>query len=216
MNFFGHASVACWLDVEPRWVLGAMLPDFASMSRARLRGADDPQVRAGIALHHATDGAFHNAPVFVDLYASGGAALEAAGLDRGPSRAVAHVGTELLLDGLLLDRDGAARDAYLAAVALPLSELGLRFARDDGPERFALLYERLSGYGLPFDYRSPEQVALRLEQILARRPRLAIRAGDRAIILPFLERTREALAASLPDLLDEVRAGLATYGAVER
>ena len=43
----------------------------------------------------------------LDLYVRGTGELEAKGLGRGPARAVAHVGTELLIDGLLLDRDAA-------------------------------------------------------------------------------------------------------------
>jgi hypothetical protein len=209
MNFFGHATVACWLDRDPRWVLGAMLPDFASMCRARLRGADDEIVAAGIALHHATDAAFHGAATFLDLYARGAEALEAAGVGRGPARAVAHVGTELLLDGLLLD-DSIAAEAYRAAVALPARELGLRFRDDDdgAAERFHALAVRLAAHGLPHDYRSPARVAGRLEQILARRPRLALAPADRSRVVPFLEATRAALATTLPRLLAEVAEAL--------
>lgn len=210
MNFFGHATVACWVDRDPRWVLGAMLPDFASMSRARLRGADDPRVAEGIALHHATDAAFHGAPSFLELYVRGTEVLESSGLDRGPARAVAHVGTELILDGLLLD-DGETAQAYLAAVALSgEASLGLRFRDEGGAARFASLHSRLATHGLPDDYRHAERVADRLAQILARRPRLALAPRDRAAVVPFLERTREVLALRLPQLLAEVAEALAT------
>src|SRR5262245_38990668 len=111
-----------------------MLPDFASMSRARLAGAEDARIAAGIALHQRTDDAFHGAPTFVALYRDGCQELEAAGLGLGPARAVAHVGTELVLDGLLLD--GAAAGPYLEALAVPIDEVGLRF-RGDGAARFS-------------------------------------------------------------------------------
>ena len=208
MNFLAHASVALRIDPEadPRVVLGAMLPDFASMSRARIALAGDPAVRRGIALHLATDDVFHGAPAFLALYTRGIDALEALGVARGAARAVAHVGTELLLDGLLLGDPGLDA-AYLEAVALPIAPLGLTF-RAGGAERFEALHARLSEHGLPEDYRSPERVALRLEQILARRPRLALAPGDRARIVPFLEETRGLLAAGLTTLLAEVDAGL--------
>ncbi len=210
MNFFGHATVAAWLSPDPRWVLGAMLPDFASMSRARLFGAEDAVVEAGVALHHATDDAFHGAPSFLELYARGAEALEAAGVGRGAARAVAHVGTELLLDGLLLDDPEAAR-CYRAAVALPREPLGLRF-RDGGAARFAALDARLREHDLPEDYRSPERVALRLEQILARRPRLAFAPDERPAVVAYLERTQGTLVHAAPRLMAEVRRGLECAG----
>ena len=67
MNFFGHAVVATWHATEPRFVLGAMLPDFAAMIRARPPAARDPELARGIALHHATDEVFHDAPTFREL-----------------------------------------------------------------------------------------------------------------------------------------------------
>lgn len=205
MNFFGHATVASWIDAEPRWVLGSMLPDFASMCRARLAGAQDPLVAGGIALHHATDDAFHNAPTFLSLYAGGAAELEGDGLGRGPSRAVAHVGTELLLDGILLER-GESCAAYLDAVACLNGSLGLRFR--EGEARFASLAARVASHGLPDDYRTPEGVFVRLSQALSRRPRLAIGEADRALVVPFLARTRGRLDSGLERLLDEVESGL--------
>jgi acyl carrier protein phosphodiesterase len=205
MNFLGHAAVARWVDADPRWVLGAMIPDFASMSRARVSGADCPTVAAGIAYHHATDDAFHGAPTFLDLYVRGTATLEAAGVERGPARAVAHVGTELVLDGLLLDDDALA-SAYLLAVH-ELPRVALQF-RGDGEPRFARLRDRLLGHGLPHDYRDPERVALRLEQILAHRPRLALASEHRAQVTAFLEQARDELADRLPTLWTELRAQL--------
>jgi acyl carrier protein phosphodiesterase len=205
MNFLGHAAVARWVGSDPRWVLGAMIPDFASMCRARVSGAECPTVGAGIAFHHATDDVFHGAPTFVGLYARGTAALEAAGVDRGPARAVAHVGTELILDGLLLDDTELTRSYLSALEALPGVVLAFR---SDGEERFLRLRDRLLGHGLPQDYRDPERVALRLEQILAHRPRLALRPEHRARVTSFLEHARAELARGLPTLWAELREGL--------
>lgn len=184
-------------------MLGAMLPDFASMSRARLIEAEHPTVAAGVAFHHATDHVFHGAPTFVDLYERGTSQLEAAGLDRGPARAVAHVGTELLLDGLLLD--DALAEIYLQAVdELARGEISLRF-HGDGHERFAELKRRLAGHGPPYEYRVPARVAVRLEQILARRPRLAIGPAERPAVTAFLEGVRAELPPRIPTLFDELR-----------
>lgn len=210
MNFVGHAAVAGWIDADPRWILGSMLPDLASMARARLKGADDPVAHAGIAFHHRTDDVFHGAPTFLALQTRGAEALEARGVGRGPARAVAHVGPELLIDGLLLDRE-EVRERYLDAVGRPPEPLGLRFA-GDGAERFARLHARVRSHGTPDDYRSAAKVGERLVQILARRPRLALDPEDLPRIVPWLEQTRRGLSTDLPRLLEEVRRGLGLSG----
>ena len=66
MNFFGHAAVASWRIGRGGLPLGAMLPDFASISGARSLSAKEAEVARGVALHHRTDEVFHAAPSFVD------------------------------------------------------------------------------------------------------------------------------------------------------
>src|SRR5258708_1440822 len=106
VNFFGHAAVSSWLDDAGDGVaLGSMLPDFAGMIRARL---DDPappatELARGVELHHATDAAFHRMPATLALMRELDDRLLGGGCARGPRRAVAHVGVELLLDGVLVD-----------------------------------------------------------------------------------------------------------------
>jgi len=201
VNFFGHAVVACWVDRSPRVVLGSMLPDFASMCRSPLLGAE---------WHHATDEVFHVAPTFLELHHEGSDELEELGLSRGPATAIGHVGTELLLDGVLVDDDGAT-EPYLAAVAIAAEPaMGLRW-HGDGAERYLSLWRRLSRFGLPDEYRDPTRVAGRLHQILGQRPRLAITEAQARAIVPWLERTRTTLVRRAPELLDEVRAGLAEH-----
>ena len=96
-----------------------MLPDFATMSGARLAEAhDDAGVTLGIALHHRTDGAFHHLPPVLALMRELDDRLERAGCARGPRRAVAHIGVELLLDGVLVE----ARLLNRKAVEEALSE----------------------------------------------------------------------------------------------
>lgn len=210
MNFFGHALVACWVDRSAPWVLGSMLPDFASMSRARLLGADDPRVSAGIEWHHATDDVFHRTATFVEVYVAGGEELERQGIDHGASIAIGHVGTELLIDGLLID-DPAVAAAYLAALELVGDpSMGVRW-HGDGADRYRVLGERMRQYGMPDDYRSPMAVAHRLHRILVNRPRLAITQDQVRAIVPWLERTRAELERRLPELLTEIRDGLAEH-----
>jgi hypothetical protein len=112
VNYFGHAAVASWRQGRGGLPLGAMLPDFSTMCGARITGSDDEEVAGGIALHHATDAAFHRLAAVTGLMRELDARLERGGCARGPRRAVAHIGVELLLDGVLLD-DADYRDAYV-------------------------------------------------------------------------------------------------------
>ncbi|MGE0786819.1 MAG: hypothetical protein AB7S26_14200 [Sandaracinaceae bacterium] len=201
MNFVGHAAVAWTSRPDPRFALGAMLPDFASMGGAKLEGADEPVVGAGIEHHHRVDRAFHDLPRFRDLCHAGTRSLEELGLGAGPAAAVAHVGIELLLDGHLLDRPDATL-GYRAAIALS-DDFGIRVRRGSS-EAIHEVRRRLRQIGIPRDYRSTERVAVRLRQILARRPRLALAEGDEARMAPWLEATQAALAPEVDGWLTEI------------
>jgi hypothetical protein len=207
VNFVGHAHVALALRPAPAFVLGAMLPDFASMCRARIRIEDAPEnepIAAGVALHHATDDAFHSAPEFIALCVATSESLERAGLSWGAARAAAHVGTELLLDGLLLD-DAPTRDALSAATECLGSAAVAAAIRVDGrgAAHWPELVVRVRTRGTPTFYRSPTLVADRLVSILADRPRLAIEEGHREVLrramlhlAPDVERDAAALIAA--------------------
>lgn len=207
MNFFGHAAIAASYRDEPGFVLGAMLPDFLTMIRARQVAQLEPHVSAGVALHHATDAVFHETPEFLALTREGRAALLAAGLSRGPARAVAHIGVELLLDEVLA-RDIAHQRAYLAALDYGRSAASaLTVALEADTARLARLFGTLAERGV----RSPQsdtELALRIERMLAGRPRLALGEGGGAIVEAWLTQTRAAVAASAPRLLGTLRAHL--------
>jgi len=160
-------------------VLGAMLPDFATMSGGRLAEAVDADVAHGIELHHKTDSAFHHLAPVLGLMRELSERLARAKCARGPARAVAHIGVELLLDGVLVD-ELAYRESYLAGLAHDPSGVRWRFAGDD--ERFAMLLERLRAHGVPDDLRRPDAIAMRLYRMLAHRPRLAPSSSDLAAI----------------------------------
>lgn len=188
MNYFGHAAVASWHSAEPAVTLGAMLPDFATMSRTRLADPDDAGVARGIALHHRTDGAFHHLPPVLALMRELDGRLDAGGCARGPRRAVAHIGVELLLDGVLVT-EPAYRDAYTAALAY--EPVSVRFRDAGDAERFAQLHARLRSHGVPDDLQQPESIVHRMHRMLAHRPMLAPNAADLAVI-------RTALVAHQP------------------
>lgn len=155
-----------------------MLPDFSTMCGARIAGSDDAEVAAGIALHHATDAAFHQAPVVTGLMRELDARLERGGCARGPRRAVAHIGVELLLDGVLVEHDDY-RDAYVLGLEY---DAPLSWRTEGDGTRYATLLERLRAHGVPDDLKKPESIVYRLSRMLAHRPLLAPSSNDLAVI----------------------------------
>lgn len=207
MNFFGHAAVASWhARPSAALVLGAMLPDFESMSGGRIARALDAEVARGIELHHATDAVFHPAPPVRALFGAAEAMLLARGCRRGPMRAAAHVGVELLLDGALLD-DARHRDAYLAAMAIaPVPVLW----RDDGDDvRFERLHARIAGHGVPDDLRRPASAAERVIRTLSGRRLLAPSPEERLMIAAVLDELAPRVIADVAVVMAAVREGLA-------
>ncbi|MEZ4426972.1 MAG: hypothetical protein R3A51_04665 [Nannocystaceae bacterium] len=193
MNFFGHATVARWFVDSPAYVLGAMLPDFASMAGVRIAGVDDAELADGVALHHRTDDVFHRAPIFCALMGEAQDVLEDRGLERGSAMAVAHVGVELLLDGWLSAREEGALASYRAALEVP--DPAVRWRTADAEQRWPTLRDRLRASALPGAYRDPAFVADRLVMILARRPRLAVDDRGAAVIAGWASAGVDAVAA---------------------
>jgi hypothetical protein len=209
VNYFGHAAVASWQPhAEPGGLaLGAMLPDFASMCGGRLAPSEDAAVAAGVDLHHRTDGVFHPLPVVLALMRELDERLARRGCARGPRRAVAHIGVELLLDCVLVE-EAAYRASYLAAIAR--GPTSARWHQDDHAARFAALHLRLAGYGVPDDLRRPDAITTRLQRILGPRPRLAPAAADLVAIRASLVEHQGRVEVSADEVLRGVRAALAT------
>jgi hypothetical protein len=205
VNYFGHAAVASWHEASPGSALGAMLPDFATMSGIRLAEPTDSAIARGIDLHHATDSAFHQAPAVLGLMRELDERLDAEHVARGPRRAVAHIGVELLLDGLLV-REPSYRAAYVAALAH--DPAGVQF-RDAGDElRFAALHTRLRGYGVPDDLQDPTSIVHRLQRMLMHRPLLAPSATDLHGIRVALVAHKPRVEVAADTVLRAVRAAL--------
>lgn len=206
VNFFGHAVVASWLSSDGGLALGAMLPDFQSMCGARVADPGDLTIAAGIDLHHRTDAAFHRLPGFVALGREVEARLEAAGVSRGPRRAVGHIGVELLLDGVLLT-DAAGRAAYLAALAYPTTSIVWRDPED--PAAFTQLFDRLVAHGLPEDLATPASAAHRVLRTIAHRPLLRADAAEADAIRAELDRVAPRVRVAAPAIMSALRASLA-------
>ena len=210
MNIAGHVAVAMRLAPDaPRVWLGAALPDLGAMGRFRLMGeTHDVDVAAGIALHHATDDAFHRHPTFTEAMARLRRALADDGVARGPARAVAHVGPELLIDGQLLT-DSNVSEAVDAAFA-EIEPLGPALASlvETDVTSWGQHLAKAQSWGLPTDYADPSAVAERMHRILQRRPRLAF---DPALIAPIGRRLsveQPRLDARLPTLINDLEAVL--------
>lgn len=206
MNFFGHAVVASWTDPDDGGLaLGAMLPDFQSMCGARVADVDDAAIAAGVALHHRTDAAFHRLPGFVALCREIEARLAAADVGRGPRRAVAHVGVELLLDGVLV-ADAVARATYLGGLAHSTASLTWRDPGDDA--RFAALHARLRDHGVPDDLARPDACASRVLRAIAHRPLLRASATEADTIRAELASVAPRVRVAAPAIVSALRAAL--------
>lgn len=191
MNLGSHIAVAAVNSQDPAFWLGSALPDLAAMGRFRLLGSTvEPAVAEGISFHHATDQAFHGHPWFVGMQRRLHNTLTADGLARGPARAIAHVGPELLLDGAIphkhLLNQSLATIEHLAPVLHSLVEPKHSSA---WAEHLNLLQSRQP----PEDNDDPEAVAARLNRMLSHRSRLAFPAAQ--INLVALR-----LAAAKPDI----------------
>lgn len=207
MNFFGHAVMAAFENDAPRFVLGAMLPDFSSMAGVRIERVHDHELAAGVAHHHRIDHAFHACAPFVRLCASALDTLEARGVSRAAARAVGHVGSELLLDGALSARDDALQ-TYARALRAALEERASdRVAFRDGAlsDDMHALLARLAAAPLPGAYRDPAFVYARLHAILARRPRLALQEHEHEPVRQWLQHTHAGIADVADDIIALLR-----------
>lgn len=209
MNFIGHATIALWTRNEPAFVLGSMLPDFATMASTRLpreAGRGSGPLAEGIALHLRTDDVFHCAPVFTGLLQETLDELTALGVPRGAARAVGHIGVEMLIDGELVQAQ-EVQSAYLDALHAGC-DLAAPFADPESARRFESLRKRLLTFGPPCDYREPDVVLARLGRVLAGRPRLALDATSSPIVRRSLPALQRKVMTSLPSLLESLRDAL--------
>jgi len=209
VNYFGHAAIASERRRGADFVLGAMLPDFAAMLRTVCPDAASEPLRAGLSFHHDTDAVFHDCPTFGALNLTGLRELRAGGVGRGPARAAAHLGTELLLDAVLADQD-AYRRCYLAALEHARDaarELSWRDTR--AAEGFLWLTARLHGRGVSLHEGDPERIAQRLARALEGRPRLEPNPTELAAITRWLDQQRPRVVRAAESLLTELRHGLA-------
>jgi hypothetical protein len=206
MNVVAHLVVAgrvTGLDPGTDELLGAVLPDLASMAGQRVDRARLPAgVAAGVAVHHRTDQCFHGHPWFVAAVRHDVADLRRAGLPRGASRASAHAGIELLLDGVLLDDPIVRGSVEVFIASLDVDRLGE--AGVVHRARWERLFVRMGEGSLADAYGSAESVADRLHHALAGRPRLAFDRAHRPALVDQLAARRVDVDRVAADLVDGV------------
>jgi hypothetical protein len=211
MNFFGHAAVAYEVSgVDPEFTLGAMLPDFSAMLRARIASVPHAQVNEGVKFHHAVDEAFHDSEPFRLHSGQAFAELEELGVSRGPARALAHVGVELLFDRVL-GHNARYRESYLESLGSALSWAGSPTASErvawqsaeDG-QRFEQLLQALMNHGVDIHVCTLSEIAARLVRILARRPRLALSPSEQPHVLTWLTQCEQRVGADTSAMMSIV------------
>lgn len=204
-----HAAVASFYDASPGFVLGAMLPDFFGMLGMK-GGVASTELARGVAFHHASDAAFHDAPAFLVLTRAACKDLSALGLPKGPARAVAHIGVELLLDPLILSRPGA-RNAYARALEYASVLEGELAIGNDEARRLRDLARLLlaRGLGSPEDL---QHVVARIRRTLSERPRLALDDVTEAAVRKWVVGVQPRVVGCSSDVIRQVLSKLDDQG----
>ncbi len=185
MNFFGHAVVASELFSDPYVVLGAMLPDLEEMVGSRASRFADLRVVKGVALHHVTDAVFHGAAEFIAQQNAALSLLAPLPVRKGPRRAVAHVGVELILDAAL--RTPQRLDAYVHALTSGREVSALRGVPLVQRLKFRSLFGALIRRAPFVTPTGPSGVVERLEKALWARPSLRLQPTELPYVLTWAE-----------------------------
>jgi hypothetical protein len=211
MNYFGHAALAVWRSrTEPResaerYILGAMLPDLLPMVGAKLRLQHlDEDVARGIQFHLEVDALFHETSAFVTMNRKALTDLRQLGISRGPARACAHMGVEMLIDSHLIE-DAELLDGYLKALTVGARATDVHRGQDSGSIPSIMgLCGHLLDRGPWVHAVTEERFERRLGGALTHRPRLAPTAEELTLIAKYLCRFT-LVRTEMPFLLDQLR-----------
>ena len=183
MNYFAHGIR--YLD-RPYFLAGTAVPDWLSVADRKVRmrakhvepfadrsGTPGAELAAGVLQHLHDDAWFHHTRAFAEVL------QELTGLfrellprdeDYRPSF-LGHIVTELILDGILIERNPAALDTYYAALAevdpQQVQELVNRMARDQ-TLNLAVFIPLFGREQFLRDYLEPARLLYRLNQVLRR------------------------------------------------
>lgn len=198
MNFVAHAVIAEALGCNPLVAFGSMVPDLANMVGAMtgVRSVPDlpaPELQFGSSVHVATDEAFHHHPTFLTLTRVAASAMDGR---RHVNTAAAHVGIELMIDGMLLAQSRAEPYAVALGAATPFCL---------GP--WAELMDHLADDNPTRHYRSVQGCAERTWRILGGRRVLAQGRPTIESLNAGLNEVASEVGLAINDLLHDVTAG---------
>lgn len=157
-------------------VLGAMLPDLECMVGSTASRFVTGPLRRGVWLHHATDRAFHDGPQFLAHQEAARSLLATLPVRRGPRRAVAHVGVELILDSAL--NTPSRLERYVSALEVGLQGAALRGVPFLERLQLRSLLKTLGRRAAYVTPSAPSGVVERLERALWARPALRLSAAE--------------------------------------
>ncbi len=189
--------------------MGVVAPDLCASAGVTL---DRPSgaLGEGIAHHRRIDARFHDLPWFRSSVQELSVDLQAAGVRRGPARAAAHVGCELMIDGELLadpDVDRALAETWLV-LACHGPEVSGAVAVSDRL-RWRRWLDRFVAGVEPRRYAEPAVAAFATGRILHRRPRLAIDASEQPAVVGTFEAHAASIRSGAARALAEASEGLA-------
>ena len=214
MNYFAHGMR---FTDRPYFLAGTACPDWLSVAdrRVRLRarrvqpfaddsGSIEAEVAAGVLQHLADDNWFHQTRAFVETSAILTRMIrEVLGPEDGFRPGfLGHIVTELILDGVLIQRFPQRLDAYYRAIAdLDVKEVqrAVNQMARGRTERLAALIPRFHRDQFLRDYLDSKRLLYRLNQVM-RRIKLRQLPDELAAVI---ETGRELIRDRADDLLPD-------------
>lgn len=206
LNYFGHAALAILHQRSDPFVLGAMLPDLTAMARVPNSRAQlgSPDLKEGWEFHLKTDEVFHKTQCFQVLNRAALQHFTSLKIRKGPARACAHIGIEMLIDAHLAE-DERYHAPYVQALrwgAQREGDLGCPSPIDE--KRLSALLEHLADKGPVVHSTSPSRLAFRLERTLYDRPKLNPTDAELQLMVQYLCDFR-SMHRVVEELLTELR-----------